>query len=123
LKLNGRVIAILESRSGERSEEAGDGLIGADGIHSRVRSIFYPGEGPPRWSGMMLWRAVVLVSVPEEPKEVSAELLQRLFDLTLAEARLCELLVQGETVAEPAKSLNIVRPRAAISAMCSTRPA
>jgi 2-polyprenyl-6-methoxyphenol hydroxylase-like FAD-dependent oxidoreductase len=63
---NGRVIAIFESRSGERSEEAGDGLIGADGIHSRVRSIFYPGEGPPRWSGMMLWRGATSWPVHED---------------------------------------------------------
>ena len=54
---NGRVTAILESRlSGERIEATGDGLIGADGIHSRVRSKFYPEEGPLKWSGIMLWR-------------------------------------------------------------------
>jgi 5-methylphenazine-1-carboxylate 1-monooxygenase len=33
-----------------------DVLIGADGIHSTVRRTFYPGEGPPAWNGMMLWR-------------------------------------------------------------------
>jgi len=33
-----------------------DALIGADGIHSTVRSILYPGEGPPVWKGIMLWR-------------------------------------------------------------------
>src|SRR5262249_12439235 len=53
----GRVTAIFENgRTAERREAVGDGLIGADGIHSRVRSIFYPDEGPPRWSGIMLWR-------------------------------------------------------------------
>jgi 5-methylphenazine-1-carboxylate 1-monooxygenase len=36
-----------------------DGLIGADGIHSSVRSYFYPDEGPARWSGNMLWRMTV----------------------------------------------------------------
>jgi 2-polyprenyl-6-methoxyphenol hydroxylase-like FAD-dependent oxidoreductase len=42
---HGRVTAIFErGRTGERHEVVGDGLIGADGIHSRVRSIFYPGE-------------------------------------------------------------------------------
>jgi 2-polyprenyl-6-methoxyphenol hydroxylase-like FAD-dependent oxidoreductase len=34
----------------------GDVLIGADGIHSYVRSRIAPGEGPPRWNGLMLWR-------------------------------------------------------------------
>lgn len=56
IERDGRITATFEGRSGERSKAAADGLIGADGIHSRVRSIFYPDEGPPRWNGMMLWR-------------------------------------------------------------------
>ena len=36
----------------------GDVLIGADGIHSAVRHQFHPGEGPPQWSGNVLWRAI-----------------------------------------------------------------
>jgi len=31
-------------------------LIGADGMHSIVRSMLYPDEGPPIWNGTMLWR-------------------------------------------------------------------
>jgi len=38
--------------------ESADILIGADGIHSTVRSTFYPNEGPPRWQGVMMWRGV-----------------------------------------------------------------
>jgi 2-polyprenyl-6-methoxyphenol hydroxylase-like FAD-dependent oxidoreductase len=38
-------------------EETGDVLVGADGIHSAVRRHFQPHEGPPRWSGNVLWRA------------------------------------------------------------------
>lgn len=34
-----------------------DLLIGADGIHSAVRKSFYPGEGPPKWNGRILWRS------------------------------------------------------------------
>jgi 5-methylphenazine-1-carboxylate 1-monooxygenase len=34
----------------------GDALIGADGMHSVVRASMYPDEGPPRWSGVMMWR-------------------------------------------------------------------
>ncbi|MEP7031784.1 MAG: flavin-dependent oxidoreductase [Pseudolabrys sp.] len=37
----------------------GDILIGADGIHSFVREILFPGEGPARWNGTMLWRGAV----------------------------------------------------------------
>jgi 5-methylphenazine-1-carboxylate 1-monooxygenase len=33
-------------------------LIAADGIHSLARRRLYPGEGPPRYSGRILWRAV-----------------------------------------------------------------
>ncbi|HEV8391290.1 MAG TPA: FAD-dependent monooxygenase [Dongiaceae bacterium] len=52
-----RVIATFERRDArERIEVAGDALIAADGIHSRVRSLLYPREGPPAWSGLMLWR-------------------------------------------------------------------
>jgi 2-polyprenyl-6-methoxyphenol hydroxylase-like FAD-dependent oxidoreductase len=35
----------------------GDALVGADGIHSAVRRLYYPDEGPPRFAGRMLWRA------------------------------------------------------------------
>jgi 2-polyprenyl-6-methoxyphenol hydroxylase-like FAD-dependent oxidoreductase len=34
----------------------GDVLIAADGIHSHVRAAISPGEGPPAWNGIMLWR-------------------------------------------------------------------
>jgi len=37
-------------------EVQGDALIGADGIHSTLRALFYPDEGPPVWNGTMLWR-------------------------------------------------------------------
>ena len=36
-----------------------DALIGADGIHSAVRKSFYLDEGPPHWSGAVLWRAAI----------------------------------------------------------------
>ena len=37
----------------------GSVLVGADGIHSVVRRAFYPDEGPPCWTGIMLWRGAV----------------------------------------------------------------
>jgi 2-polyprenyl-6-methoxyphenol hydroxylase-like FAD-dependent oxidoreductase len=36
-----------------------DALVAADGIHSVVRSHFYPDEGPAKWNGIMLWRGAV----------------------------------------------------------------
>ena len=44
-------------------QRAGDILIGADGIHSTVRRCLYPDEGPPLFSGRMIWRG----SVEAEP--------------------------------------------------------
>ncbi|MEO0882965.1 MAG: FAD-dependent monooxygenase [Pseudomonadota bacterium] len=47
-------------RFADGTEEMGDGLIGADGIHSKVRrQMFGPGE--PRFTGNVAWRAVVPV--------------------------------------------------------------
>jgi 2-polyprenyl-6-methoxyphenol hydroxylase-like FAD-dependent oxidoreductase len=52
-----RVVARFARRDGGAPVEvAADALIGADGIHSTVRSILYPGEGSPLWNGTMLWR-------------------------------------------------------------------
>ncbi|WP_426956319.1 flavin-dependent oxidoreductase [Muricoccus radiodurans] len=36
----------------------GDAVVAADGIHSTIRAAWHPEEGPPRWNGCILWRAV-----------------------------------------------------------------
>jgi 2-polyprenyl-6-methoxyphenol hydroxylase-like FAD-dependent oxidoreductase len=58
---DGRVrIAFIDRTTGEpRAEAIARTLIAADGIHSAVRRGFYPNEGPPRWSGAVMWRGVV----------------------------------------------------------------
>jgi 5-methylphenazine-1-carboxylate 1-monooxygenase len=38
---------------------SGSLLIAADGIHSAARAQLYPNEGPPVWSGRILWRATI----------------------------------------------------------------
>jgi 2-polyprenyl-6-methoxyphenol hydroxylase-like FAD-dependent oxidoreductase len=48
----------FQDRLGRKYDAEGDFLVGADGIHSRVRAILYPQGGPPIWSGIMLWRGV-----------------------------------------------------------------
>lgn len=57
------VTAIFEVRQDDGTTQeisvTGDALIGADGIHSVARAAFYPGEGPPTWNGIMLWRGAV----------------------------------------------------------------
>jgi 2-polyprenyl-6-methoxyphenol hydroxylase-like FAD-dependent oxidoreductase len=50
------VRATFAARDGTREEVRGDALVGADGIHSTVRSRFYPDQGPPAWNGILMWR-------------------------------------------------------------------
>ena len=46
-----------DSTTGETIEaEPARMLIGADGLHSAVRRQLYPDEGPPAYSGIMMWR-------------------------------------------------------------------
>jgi 2-polyprenyl-6-methoxyphenol hydroxylase-like FAD-dependent oxidoreductase len=52
------VVARFTTRSDERRNARGDVLIGADGIHSRVRGALHPDEGQPPWNGAWLWRGV-----------------------------------------------------------------
>lgn len=53
------VTASFERPDGSRFQLTGDGLIGADGLRSELRRQFFPDEGPPVWSGRMLWRGSV----------------------------------------------------------------
>jgi 2-polyprenyl-6-methoxyphenol hydroxylase-like FAD-dependent oxidoreductase len=42
-----------------QSNVTGDILIAADGINSTARNRLYPNEGPPKFSGRMLWRGCI----------------------------------------------------------------
>ena len=54
---DGFVEVLLSDRRGGRGFSLrADALVGADGLHSAVRARLHPGEPPPRWSGVMLWR-------------------------------------------------------------------
>jgi 2-polyprenyl-6-methoxyphenol hydroxylase-like FAD-dependent oxidoreductase len=57
---NGNITAYFQRR-GDQSpatipKMTGSILIAADGINSEVRRLLYPNEGPPRFSGRILWR-------------------------------------------------------------------
>ncbi len=45
---------------GTTLHDSADVVIAADGIHSTARATFYPDQGPPHWSGNLLWRAVTV---------------------------------------------------------------
>ncbi|THD78555.1 MAG: flavin-dependent oxidoreductase [Phenylobacterium sp.] len=53
-----RVVVVAETQAGQVVGFDGDLLIAADGIHSRIRAQFYPDEGPPSYSGRVLWRGL-----------------------------------------------------------------
>jgi 2-polyprenyl-6-methoxyphenol hydroxylase-like FAD-dependent oxidoreductase len=49
------------SETGQQVCVQGDTIIAADGINSTARSKLYPNEGPPKYSGRMLWRGSTLM--------------------------------------------------------------
>ena len=49
---------LINKEKNEMIAVDGDVLIAADGIHSSVRRQFYPDEGPPKFSGIILHRGV-----------------------------------------------------------------
>jgi 2-polyprenyl-6-methoxyphenol hydroxylase-like FAD-dependent oxidoreductase len=46
----------VDQQGGTVAPVRGDVLVGADGIHSTVRSLLFPEEGPPSWNGVTMWR-------------------------------------------------------------------
>lgn len=56
---DGRVRARFERRDGTALVDEADILVGADGLHSTTRRQLYPDEGPPVYSGMVLYRCAV----------------------------------------------------------------
>lgn len=62
-----RVTAIESHGSGHRvitstGSHTADVVIAADGIHSAVRALWHPTEGPPIWNGAVLWRGTSRVA-------------------------------------------------------------
>ena len=45
-------------RSGDKDSAQGSILVGADGLHSRIRAQMYPMQPPVHWGGAIMWRGV-----------------------------------------------------------------
>lgn len=53
------VVARVEAADGRVTEERGSLLLGADGIHSRIRAQMHPDQPPINWGGVLMWRGTV----------------------------------------------------------------
>lgn len=64
-RTGGRVTGFVQDGTGvtvtlaDGAEVRGDVLVGADGIHSRVRAILHPADGGISWNGIQMWRGAV----------------------------------------------------------------
>jgi 2-polyprenyl-6-methoxyphenol hydroxylase-like FAD-dependent oxidoreductase len=64
LRLGARCVGVAQDADGatvslaDGSTEHGDLVVGADGLHSQVRTVVV-GDGRPRYSGYTAWRAIV----------------------------------------------------------------
>jgi len=54
----GILVRVRDRASGTLSVLRGDVLVGADGLYSQVRAQLHPGEPPPHWGGVMMWRGM-----------------------------------------------------------------
>lgn len=57
-----RIWAEFIDRQGgsSRGRVNADLLVGCDGVHSVVRRSLVPGEGPPKWNGITMWRGTTV---------------------------------------------------------------
>lgn len=53
------IATFVDRRTGDSFDTSADVVVGADGIHSAVRAQFYPDQGDPHPSGLVLWRGAV----------------------------------------------------------------
>ncbi|MEO8145700.1 MAG: flavin-dependent oxidoreductase [Betaproteobacteria bacterium] len=59
--LNRKCVSVSENaevRFADGSSASGSCVIGCDGIHSSVRRMLFPDEGPPAYKGINMWRGV-----------------------------------------------------------------
>lgn len=58
---NGVTVSFRSTRTGEdRESVTSDIAVSAEGVHSSVRKQFYPQEGAPKYSGVVMWRGTTV---------------------------------------------------------------
>jgi len=57
---DGTVTALIRRADGTRTEETGNLLIAADGIHSAIRAQMHPEQPPIHWGGAIMWRGTTM---------------------------------------------------------------
>lgn len=60
---DGSVTAFIDTAKGP-IEETGSLLIGADGMHSRIRAQMHPTQPPIHWGGSVMWRGTARAKPP-----------------------------------------------------------
>src|SRR2546425_808422 len=58
--MNGRWTLAPVSSTRPVGRVEADLLVACDGVHSVVRRTLYPDEGPPKWNGITMWRALMV---------------------------------------------------------------
>jgi 2-polyprenyl-6-methoxyphenol hydroxylase-like FAD-dependent oxidoreductase len=64
LRTGERLLSVTQDETGVTARftsgpERGTALIGADGIHSALRSLLHPDDGGIRWQGIQMWRGAL----------------------------------------------------------------
>ena len=57
---DGSALAYTEDEDGAVTQWEADVVVGCDGVHSAVRRCLHSDEGPPRYSGCMMWRGATV---------------------------------------------------------------
>lgn len=55
---DGSVTGLVETADGDKLEQNGALLFGADGIHSTIRAQMHPDQQPIHWGGTVMWRGM-----------------------------------------------------------------